>query len=84
MSAPERPLRVRLYAILREHHGCELLSLSSSATTASDLFDELKQKHRWPWPRHAFRAAVNDTFCAWDQPLQAGDEVAFIPPVAGG
>lgn len=84
MSTAERPLRVRLYAILREHTGCELLALSSGAATAADLFDELKKAHQWPWPRASFRAAVNDTFCAWDHPLRAGDEVAFIPPVAGG
>ena len=84
MSTAERPLRVRLYAILREHTGNEVLDLHSAAGTAGELFAELKQRHQWPWPRQAFRAAVNDTFCAWDQPLQAGDEVAFIPPVAGG
>lgn len=84
MSAAERPLRVRLYAILREQTGREVLEVRSAAATAGDLFDELQPRHQWPWPRAAFRAAVNDTFCAWNQPLQADDEVAFIPPVAGG
>ncbi len=84
MSTAERALRVRLYAILREHTGQEVLQVQTGAATAGELFSELKEQHRWPWPRQAFRAAVNDTFCAWDHPLQAGDEVAFIPPVAGG
>ena len=84
MSAAERPLRVRLYAILRERTGAEVLEVRSAAATAGDLFSELQQHYQWPWPRRSFRAAVNDTFCAWDHPLQAGDEVAFIPPVAGG
>ncbi len=84
MSIAERSLRIRLYAILREHTGHEVLTVRSAATTAGDLFLELQRQHRWPWPRQAFRAAVNDTFCAWDQSLQANDEVAFIPPVAGG
>lgn len=30
------------------------------------------------------RAAVNQTLVANAQPLQAGDEVAFFPPVTGG
>ena len=84
MSTPKRPLRVRLYAILREHTGHDVLTLRSAAATTGELFAELKARHHWPWPRQAFRAAVNDTFCAWDHPLQADDEVAFIPPVAGG
>ena len=30
------------------------------------------------------RVAVNRTYAAWDTRVRAGDEVAFIPPVAGG
>jgi sulfur-carrier protein len=30
------------------------------------------------------RAAVNQEFCGPDQPVRAGDEVAFFPPVTGG
>ena len=28
--------------------------------------------------------AVNQVICDGDQPIQAGDEVAFFPPVTGG
>jgi molybdopterin converting factor small subunit len=27
---------------------------------------------------------VNGTYVAWGDPIAAGDEVALIPPVAGG
>ena len=30
------------------------------------------------------RLAVNDSFASFDQVLQPGDHVVFIPPVAGG
>ena len=30
------------------------------------------------------RAAVNQDFCTFDQPVAAGDEIAFFPPVTGG
>jgi sulfur-carrier protein len=30
------------------------------------------------------RVAVNQAFAALDQPLQPGDEVAFLPPISGG
>jgi molybdopterin converting factor small subunit len=30
------------------------------------------------------KVAVNADFADWSRPLQAGDAVVFIPPVAGG
>lgn len=32
----------------------------------------------------SLRVAINGTYAAWDDPVRAGDEVAIIPPVAGG
>lgn len=84
MSAVERTYRIRLYAILREHAGRGELTVTSRAQTAGDLFNELKQQFQWTWPRESFRAAVNDTFCDWEQTLRENDEVSFIPPVSGG
>lgn len=34
--------------------------------------------------RRALRLAVNGSYVAWTDPIAAGDEVALIPPVAGG
>lgn len=34
--------------------------------------------------RASLVAARNCEFAAWDMPLQAGDEVGFLPPVSGG
>ncbi len=41
------------------------------------------------WPglvpyKKALRMAVNGSYVAWSDPVCAGDEVALIPPVAGG
>jgi molybdopterin converting factor small subunit len=32
----------------------------------------------------SLRVAINGTYAAWDEPVRDGDEVAIIPPVAGG
>jgi len=32
----------------------------------------------------SIRVAINGTYAAWDDPVRPGDEVALIPPVAGG
>ena len=34
--------------------------------------------------RPSLVASRNQEFAAWDTPLHAGDEVAFLPPVSGG
>lgn len=34
--------------------------------------------------RTSLVASRNQEFAAWDTPLHAGDEVAFLPPVSGG
>lgn len=34
--------------------------------------------------RSSLVASRNQEFCAWDSPLQPGDEIAFLPPVSGG
>jgi sulfur-carrier protein len=30
------------------------------------------------------RVAINQQFASLDTPLQAGDELAFLPPISGG
>jgi molybdopterin synthase sulfur carrier subunit len=35
-------------------------------------------------PRERLRVAVDGEFARWDQPVRAGSEIAFIPPVSGG
>jgi molybdopterin converting factor subunit 1 len=80
-------IRVLFFASYREMVGSgELrLELPGSGGTVSDLLQLL-------WDRgHPFDAlpaapvvAVNQTFATLDTPLSEGDEVAFVPPVAGG
>jgi molybdopterin converting factor small subunit len=60
------------------------LELPDGATPA-DAADRLVS--RFPaleWLRRVTRPAVNLEYTTWDQTLQDGDEVAFIPPVSGG
>jgi molybdopterin converting factor small subunit len=40
--------------------------------------------HRAFANRRTIRCAVNQEFATPDQPVAAGDEIAFFPPVTGG
>jgi molybdopterin synthase catalytic subunit len=79
-------LKVRYFAAARERAGCtdEAVALPTPPTVAG-LLDALALRHA---PLKAvlphLRVAVNQEFADAAAPLHDGDEVALIPPVAGG
>ena len=63
----------------------ELVVDLSDGSTVGDLVATLRARGA-PWdalPEEP-AVAVNQTYALLDEPLDYGDEVAFIPPVAGG
>jgi molybdopterin synthase catalytic subunit len=79
-------VRIRYFATLRERVGMdsETLDVPDRATVAT-AFDTLIALHpEITALRPHVRAAVNQEFVADDHPLSEGDELVFIPPVAGG
>ena len=77
-------VQVRYYAILREQRGVSGEKVATGAATIRALYEELRARHRFGLEPDRVRAAVNDAFVSPDAPLHDGDEVVFIPPVAGG
>jgi molybdopterin converting factor subunit 1 len=77
-------LRLRYYALLREQAGLEEEFVETSAGDAAQLYDELVTRYGFKLERAQLRVAVNSEFSDWSRPLADGDEVVFIPPVAGG
>ena len=83
-TAPARQIRVQYYALLREQAGRSDETLNTRAHTPRDLYAELAARYPFTLPAEMLRVAINAEFGDWSQPLQAGDAVVFIPPVAGG
>jgi molybdopterin-guanine dinucleotide biosynthesis protein A len=79
-----RRIEVQYFAILREQAGRSRESLQTSARTPRELYAELQQRHPFSLQPDMLRVAINEEFGDWSQPLAAGDNVVFIPPVAGG
>ncbi len=53
--------------------------------TAAELLDEVCARYPGLVPyRRSIRVAVNGSYAAPGDPVRGGDEVALIPPVAGG
>jgi molybdopterin synthase sulfur carrier subunit len=86
----DKPLTILYFAWLRERIGLarEELCLPDGIDTVAGLIDYLSSLG----PGHAsafknqrtVRCAVNQEFADPSSPVQAGDEIAFFPPVTGG
>lgn len=78
-----KTIHIEYFAILRECAGTQTEFLETAAGTPEELYQELLS--RYPFPAAAtLKVAVNDEFGSWDMPLNDGDRLVFIPPVAGG
>ena len=79
-------VRVRLFASLREAAGIELVELDlPDGSTAEDAWRRLAEAHpALADRRRSLAVAVNRRYARFGEPLAAGDEVVFVPPVSGG
>jgi len=77
-------LTLRYFAALGDAAGCSEETVDIDAIDPRALYAELAARHRFPFAPERLRVAVNGAFAAWEQRLQDGDEIAFLPPVSGG
>jgi molybdopterin converting factor subunit 1 len=80
-------VHVLYFAAARELCGCasEHVALEPGVTTARELLALLGARHARLQPLlHRMRLAVNGEIAGDTQAIAAGDEVAVLPPVAGG
>lgn len=83
-----RSMRVRMlyFAVLRDIIGkSEADVMIPEGSRAADVWQMLRRDHReladYDQPP---LTAINESYAAPDSLLRDGDELAFIPPVAGG
>lgn len=77
-------IKLQYYAQLREQAGIGGEPLDTAAASLRELYAEVQQRHGFSLPASALKVAVNTQFSDWERPLQEGDVIVFIPPVAGG
>ncbi len=76
-------VRVLLFALFREQAGQARLELDLPAgSTVADAKTLLEQQY--PLQLSGGLAAINERLAQLGDPLQEGDELAFLPPVSGG
>ena len=76
---------VRLFAMLREQRGESRLEIDlCEGETVEQLFARLFEEEGPRCSLESLLFAVNQAYVPADHVLRDGDEVAFIPPLAGG
>jgi molybdopterin converting factor subunit 1 len=79
-------IRLLFFAVLRDITGKSEDALElPEGTRAGEVWERLR--HEYPALRDYVQppmSAVNESYVSADEVLHDGDELAFIPPVAGG
>ena len=57
---------------------------TTGETRSMSMCSELSAARGLKLRAEQLRVAINETFGDWSQPLEEGDRVVFLPPVAGG
>jgi MoaE-MoaD fusion protein len=74
---------VLVFGPLRERVGVDKIQVAGA--TVQDVWDEVVRRHPAAGvDATSVRAARNLNYCEWTTPVDSGDTIAFIPPVAGG
>jgi molybdopterin converting factor subunit 1 len=83
---PAMKVRLLFFAVLRDIAGTDERELAlSEGTTANDVWESLRGSHaQLAGYTQPPMIAINESYAAPDSVLRDGDELAFIPPVAGG
>ena len=77
--------RTLLYATYRDMAGAEELEIElPGGATAGDLVERLRARDGLDRLPAEPALAVNQVYASLGTPLSDGDEVALLPPVAGG
>jgi molybdopterin synthase sulfur carrier subunit len=79
-----KAVTVRYFASLRERAGISSETLSTSARSAHDLYQELSRRYGFALDQKHLKLAINRSYRAFESMIEDGDEIAFIPPVSGG
>ena len=79
-----KTITISYYAALRELTGKNAEQHVTDSVTPAGVFEEIRAKHKINLKRKNMMVAVNGEFTDWTHPLADGEELVFIPPVAGG
>lgn len=75
---------IQYFGLLAERRGRTDETIISAASTPGAVYQEIDGRVPLGTAMKDLRAVVNDEFASWNQPLNNGDRIAFLPPMSGG
>lgn len=85
MSTSSFPVHVRLFGVHRESAGAPVVEVElAPGSTVRDLRSALARHPAMARPLGRVAVAVNRRYASEEEVIAGGDEIALIPPVAGG
>lgn len=83
MSMP-KTLEILYFANLAEQANKDEETIQFAGEDLTDLYQMLSEKYSFKLTQDKLAVAINHEMTRWDTPINDGDIIAFIPPVAGG
>lgn len=78
-------IKIKYFASLREKANTNMESLNiDSNRSLAQIYKDLALKYNFNYELYEIKFAVNNSYVDSDYILKPNDELAFIPPVAGG
>lgn len=77
-------IKILYFASLREQRGLSSENIKTDCQTALELWKSLAEEHKLKMELNFLKVAVNEEYVDFSYQLQNGDQIVFIPPVAGG
>ena len=77
-------VKVRYFAVFREKAGVSCEEVETSAADLALLYEELASRYAFHLSPNEVKASLNTNWVGLDSRFGDGDEIVFIPPVAGG
>lgn len=77
-------ITIYFFAAMQEAAGTPQMTWETDEATVKEVRKKVKETYPQLVQAETVMAAVNEEFAADDDKVQAGDSVAFIPPVSGG
>ena len=81
---PTKDITIKYFASFREAADRNEECLTTEAENAEQLYSELKKTYNFSLNTEQLKVAINNEFKDMNTPINEGDTVVFIPPVAGG
>jgi len=79
-----KKINLKYFAAFRDETNTTHESILTTASDVESLYEELNTRYTFTVKKSDTKIAINQSYANFKAHIKDGDEVVFIPPVAGG